>query len=164
MKTEPDNMLSRLDIEIAVAHYYNPRFNVIVPNISHGMGLHECDLLILTKAGYAIEIEIKISKADLIADKKKKHHHNNRKIKGLYFALPYYLFPDCEQYVPDDAGIIKVFAETQVVIIRKATVKNNYKFSAEEKFNLVRLGAMRIWTLKRIIRNNHKTKDILELK
>ena len=46
-------------------NFFNYRANLIVPNISWGLGLHECDLLVLTSSGYATEIEIKVSKADL---------------------------------------------------------------------------------------------------
>lgn len=156
---EPENITS-LDIELAVAHYFNPRVNIIVPNISWGMNLHECDLLVLTKAGYAYEIEIKISKSDLIADRNKKHQHKSKRIRKLYFALPYYLIEKCKDHIPVEAGIISVIGHGCMSIIREAEIKSDYKFNEVEKLNLVRLGAMRIWPLKRIIRDSHKIKSI----
>ena len=71
------------EMELHISRYFDLRQNIIVPNISWGMGLHECDLLILSRAGYATEIEIKISAADLRKDSKKKHEHLSNKIKYL---------------------------------------------------------------------------------
>lgn len=64
--------LNARDIEIAIAKMFNYRMNVIVPNVSWGLGLRcECDLLIVSQRRYATEIEIKVSKSDIKADKKK---------------------------------------------------------------------------------------------
>ncbi len=155
-------MLKALDIEIAVARYFNTRVNLIVPNISWGLFIHECDLLIITKNNYAYEVEIKVSKADLIKDQKKRHSHNNEKIKKLYFAIPDYLLK-YQQHIPEQAGILvikkvrynddynddtRLFCEQ----IREAKVKSEYRFTDDEKFNVARLGTMRIWNLKSKIR------------
>ena len=141
--------LKTLDIEIAVANYINPRVNLIVPNISWGMSLHECDLLVITKAGYAWEIEIKVTKADLINDIKKRHGHHSPKIKNLYFAIPDYLTPYIER-IPDRAGVLIVNKRHRCKEIRRPkSNKNAYKFSDKERYNVARLGSMRIWGLKR---------------
>lgn len=63
--------MTTLEMEIALMRELNIRKNIIVPNVSFGMyfkgygALHECDLLCLSKSGYATEIEIKIIKSDL---------------------------------------------------------------------------------------------------
>lgn len=57
--------MNTLEIETAIAMKLDIRKHIIVPNISWGAGLHECDLLVINKSGYATEIEIKISKSDL---------------------------------------------------------------------------------------------------
>ena len=72
------------EMECAVARYMDFRTNLVVPNVSWGFEVHECDLLIVTKTGYAYEVEIKRSKADLKKDIEKKHGHNSR---GVYFFL-----------------------------------------------------------------------------
>ncbi|MBT9167425.1 MAG: hypothetical protein DDT19_00763 [Syntrophomonadaceae bacterium] len=136
------------DIELAVADYFNVRVNLIVPNISWGMFLHECDLLIITKNNYAYEVEIKTSKSDLIADQKKRHNHSNKKIKKLYFAIPDDLLQYAE-YIPDYAGIVVIGIDKKAKMVRQAQDTGNYKFTAEEKYNVARLGAMRIWNLKK---------------
>jgi hypothetical protein len=150
------NRITTLEMELALATHLNYRENLIVPNISSGMGIHECDLLVISKAGYATEVEIKVSKSDLKKDAEKWHKHESDIIKELYFAIPKYL-TDCIEYIPARAGIFTVdrnpitiynFNPFAVVIIRPATIKGNYKFSDEEKFKVARLGTMRIWGLK----------------
>jgi hypothetical protein len=137
-----------IEIEVAVAEYFNPRTNLIVPNVSWGMFLHECDLLVLTPSGYAYEIEIKTSKQDLIKDLDKPHKHDSKKIKKLYFAIPSKLV-DCISYIPERAGVIIINEETRrCKKIREAKVWNNYKFSDSDRYMLARLGSMRIWNLK----------------
>jgi len=61
------------EVELAVANYFGIRQHLIVPNVMWGFtGLnYEADLVIVTKAGYAKEVEIKVSRADLIKDKEK---------------------------------------------------------------------------------------------
>jgi len=155
--------ITTIEMEIILSSYFNVRRNLIVPNVSWGMcidqkPLHECDLLICTKSNYLHEIEIKVSKSDLKADKKKFHHHFHPAIKSLYFAYPETL-KNVEEYVPERAGIITVGrTETGILftkILRKP--KNNMKSRAitdKEKFHLAHLGSMRIWTLKKRILQN----------
>lgn len=149
-------------MELAVVSYLNPRQNLIIPNVWWGISLHECDLLILTKNNYAYEVEIKISKSDLVADREKKHQHFNNKIKKLYFAIPEILL-GYKQYIPDTAGIIVVSENGFCEKIREARVKNSYRWTDEEKYNAARLGTMRIWGLKEKIRKllevNNKCRD-----
>jgi hypothetical protein len=96
------------DIETRVANYFDYRRNLIVPNASWGVGLHECDLLILSQRNYATEVEIKISRSDLRADLKKSHGHNSVKIKNLWFAVPFELVPDAAELAPLRAGILGI--------------------------------------------------------
>lgn len=143
------------EMEIALSHYFNPRRNLIVPNISWGMFTHECDLLVLTKAGYAYEIEIKISKADLLKDREKRHNHESKKISRLFFALPEPLIKWAE-YVPARAGIISVTPSVhtfrnQCRIVREAAKTNTYKFAERERYDVARLATLRIWGLKQTI-------------
>ncbi len=147
-----------VEIELAVATLFGIRQNVIVPNISWGLGLHECDLLILRKSGYAVEVEIKVSKADLKKDLTKTHKHKSNKIKELYYAVPVELVDYAKQILSSDIGVISCkIQETRSVVAsinRKATTKNNcIVFTEDERSNLMRLGCMRIWGLKRKLIN-----------
>lgn len=143
-----------VQVEIAVAEFFRPRVNTIVPNVSWGLGIHECDLLVVTKVGHAIEIEIKVSKSDLIADKYKRHHHNSKKIRQLYFAMPRALEPYIH-HVPERAGIIIIDEyphECKAKILRKAKLNTEArKLTSEEILQVARLGTMRIFGLKKRI-------------
>lgn len=147
------------DIEICVAEYFHPRVNLVVPNVSWGLSLsHECDLLVLTKAGYAYEVEIKVSAADLKADLKKSHGHYSPKIKKLFFAIPECLLK-YREFIPKDAGILVVWRTDElhgwrVRKERDAIGFGNYKFSDSQKFQFARLGALRIFPLKRALRDS----------
>jgi hypothetical protein len=142
-------------MECALANYFNYRTNLIVPNVCWGMNIHECDLLIVTAAGYCWEVEIKRTRPDLKQDRNKRHGHLDNRIKRLYFALPDYLEKDIE-LVPPRAGIVLV--QPQAIreynpcckLIRKPEdFKLAKKLSKAERYKVARLGALRIWNLKR---------------
>lgn len=144
------------EIECALAQYFNPRVNIIVPNVSWGMGLrHECDLLVMRKTGYCAEIEIKRSKADCRADLKKKHNHSSDMIRELWFALPASIYESCRELVPERAGILAVerteYGTGFHVVVRRGAKRNMKarRLTEAERMNLARLGCMRIWPLKR---------------
>lgn len=67
---------------------YYIRRNLVVPNCDWGFLNHEADLLVLTQAKHLIEIEIKRTWADFMADFKKKHTHYDRKLSYFYYAVP----------------------------------------------------------------------------
>jgi hypothetical protein len=144
------------ELEVEIAKYFNYFKNLIIPCVyfpSQSYG-HECDLLVITKAGYAIEIEIKISLCDLKADMQKIHNHNSKKLRYLYFAIPQNLEIHIE-YIPSKAGILVLYdtivgrrngRSTCIKEMRKPQTLSNYKLTSEEQYRLARLGALRIWT------------------
>ena len=136
------------EIEVRIAQHFDFVHNLVVPNVSWGLLMHECDLLVLTPKGYAYEIEIKVSKADLLKDKKKHHQHRDHRIKYLYFAIPIKLEKHSE-HIPMHAGILVVDKEGRVHEVRKPMANlPPYVFTPEEFFKLARLGTMRVWGLK----------------
>ena len=150
----PRPKISEQDIALRVAEYFSPRRNHIVPNVSWGMGFsNEIDVLIVSPAGIAREVEVKTSKSDLKADGKKGGYrgapHNSPRISYVYFALPDYL-RDSWEFVPDFAGILEIDARTmKCTEARPAKKRNDYRWSKDEIFKLLRLGTMRIWPLRR---------------
>jgi hypothetical protein len=148
-------------MEVAVSGYFSPRQNLIVPNVSWGMFRHEVDLCVLSPAGYASEIEIKVSRSDLIKDKEKRHGHDEPMIKYLYFAIPVHLEKDID-HIPERAGVLivewnepwKMYGSRKVEgwwsckKKRNAKIQYNRKWTDHERNSLLRLGAMRIWGLK----------------
>lgn len=158
--------LTAEDIEIAVVRHYDVRATLVVPNASWGAGVHECDLLILTTSGYLTEIEIKVTKADLVADLKKEHAHRSNKIKKLFYAFPASVIdrPGVKEVVPAHAGIISVDMERwsdgrpnywrahphTARVVREAEVNKMARpITDEERYQLARLAALRIWDLKK---------------
>lgn len=159
------NKITCLQMEIAIATWYGIRVNLIVPNVSWGLFNHECDLIVMTKSGYATEIEIKVDKYDLINDKKKKHEHKDNKISQLFFAIPEYL-KEYIDHVPERAGIMIVRPDHRIISCMveriRGSVDHKYKLDIHDQFQLARLGSMRVWGLKRKLekRINNENENI----
>ena len=146
--------ISTEEMECVLANHFGIRTNLIVPNVSWGLGIHECDLLICSKSGYCTEIEIKISKSDLIKDKDKSHGHNSNKIKYLYFAIPDHLVTDeIISHIPERAGILAVRDNGRRLVVKRIREPkrnvNAIKLTIEEQYDMARLGSLRIWGLKK---------------
>ena len=164
--------LRTIEMEVAIAKYFNPRQNIIVPNISWGFLSHEADLYIIRPSGYAVEVEIKISKSDFLADFKKKHNHNDKgnHISEFYYAIPIKLYDECVNLIPKDAGILvcekyydDIMDRTYINVRtkRKAIrIKNAKKLTEKEISQISRLGSMRIWNLKNRIIKLQEEKDL----
>jgi len=146
--------MKTIDVEIALMDYYKVNKKLIVPNVSWGMGigLHECDLLILTPTGYATEIEIKVSKGDLLKDKFKPHAHKHNHIKSFYFCVPEKLKEIALNDIPSRAGLLVISDKMKITEIRKPTHNTTaIKWDEHLMFKLAKLGTMRILTLKKNI-------------
>ena len=125
----------------------------------------------MTKSNYAYEIEIKVSLSDLKQDLKKYHKHKEKMINKLFFAIPTKLLKH-KDLIPEYAGIIEIIDRNPDLPlskdslackkIREAQVKSNYKFTDKERFNLARLGTMRILNLKKEERRLQRRIKILE--
>lgn len=154
--------IKTIEMELAIAKMFGFRQNIIVPNISWGFDwMHECDLFILRKSGVAIEVEIKTSKSDLLADFKKYHKHVDKKnrITEFYYAFPENMYDNCKDLIPETVGIILCFKygnsdNTHARIERKAKrIKSARKLTIEEQLKIGRLGCVRIWGLKQKLIN-----------
>jgi hypothetical protein len=136
------------EIELAVAKWFGVRRYVMVPNVSWGLLPYEADILALTKSGYLWEIEIKVSRSDLLRDGKKRHQHDSYKVRQLWFAIPEKL-ENCAEYIPQRAGIFVVGVAGNVIERRQPTANPAArKLSDVERFQFARLGALRVWSLK----------------
>jgi len=152
--------ITTIEMEIAVARHFGIRQHIIVPNISWGLsGMHEIDLFIIKKSGVAVEVEIKRSKSDFLADFKKDHKHIDRfnRISEFYYAFPIELLDKCIKLIPEHAGIIVCERQKNYVGVEilKAWVKREpkkikgaRKLTSEEQFKIARLGCLRIIPLK----------------
>ena len=164
-RTPKEKPITTIEMEVAISNKFGFRTNIIVPNVSWGLhGMHECDIFIIKSSGYCIEVEIKRSKSDLLADFKKGHHHIDKRIKEFYYCLPESLMKTCEEHIPKGAGIItcrRYGNGVHATIFRDPTPRRDaVKLTNAEQFKVAKLGTMRIWSLKnKIIKlQNEKTK------
>lgn len=148
-----------IDIEVRLANHFGYVKNIIVPNVSFGLFTHELDLAILWPSGWCDEVEIKISKSDLLKDQSKGHKHSDfqNKIRYLYFAVPDNLKDIAIQSIPEHAGLISLKEESNgrgafwitVEHVRNPEKQfNSRKLTDKERYKLARLGSIRVWPLK----------------
>ena len=88
-----DTERSLYEIEVALAkHFEYLKSNIVVFNIIGETCdipiQHECDCLVISKAGYLTEVEIKRSWTDFLNDFKKKHLKREPVIKYFYYCIP----------------------------------------------------------------------------
>jgi hypothetical protein len=166
-----------LDIEIAIMSEFNVRQNLIVPNISNQMCLvpFETDMLVLKPSGVAYGFEIKTSLSDLKADFKKPQHTKIYvndygvkmnfdkyfgKFRHFYFAVPEKLKKQALELLPEHIGLYVLdIQKTEEGKIKRfycakgSPVLSKYKWSEKEKYEVARLGTMRILGLKVALSN-----------
>jgi hypothetical protein len=131
---------------------------------------YECDVLAVTNDLRIIDVEVKISRADLKADAKKDkwwHRLGWRKIEGPerarlhppkvwkhYYALPQEIWkPELLDCLPSPASGVILMREqrnsaTPVVaeVVRRATpAKDAYRLTAEQVMDISRLANLRMW-------------------
>lgn len=72
---------------------------------------HECDMLVMSSAGYLTELEIKRSYADFVADFKKHRGQSSEFIKYFYYVIPASIYSRCYTYMAslDDIPVISGF-------------------------------------------------------
>jgi len=168
-----NNMLAAarcVDIELAIFGLYDVRQHIIVPNVSDQMCLvpFETDMLVLTQSGYATGFEIKVSKSDLLADLKKKQYtrfkdeengnvlqelYYAKKFKHFYYAVPKKLQETALSMIPEFVGlyVYENFEYPKMPTfkcVKEAKKLKTESWSEKNKNELMRLGCMRIYSLK----------------
>ena len=172
-KMEQNPMLAAvrcIDIELAIFRLYDIRQHIIVPNVSDQMCLvpFETDMLVLTQSGYATGFEIKVSKSDLLADLKKKQYsrfkekenscllqelYYAKKFKHFYYAVPKKLEETALLVIPEFVGlyVYENFEYPKLPTfkcVKEAKKLKTESWREKEKVELMRLGCMRIYSLK----------------
>ena len=139
------------EIEPKIARWFGIRTHLVVPNIGWGLGVSwELDLAVMTASDYLYEVEIKVRKHDLIRDQEKRKwlFYGGGKIRKLWFAMPEKLRPHID-FVPEIAGILIVSGEGKIEEIRKPVIDQRArKLTDKEKYQLARLGTLRVWQAK----------------
>ena len=153
------------ELESKLVKWFDPRRQLIVPNVSWGWGLtYEVDLVVVRPSGYAIEVELKISRADVRKDQEKRKwlpghdgHHGDR-FRESWFAVPEKLQDFALANIPAHCGLIVVPEDSYpcIRVVRKAKLNTKAKpLTEKEEIALLRLAAIRMWTLK-----HHRAKSI----
>lgn len=88
----------------------------ILPNVDCITG-YECDLLTITKAGFAHEYEIKLSLADFRADRKKVHKHASLSGRTKQIRHPYYKPPPAHSLYPETIHVLQDADESDPELI-----------------------------------------------
>lgn len=147
-------------------------YDIAVPNCytSHD---NEADLFFIRKSGLCDEVEVKISRTDLLSDKNKRVHYRQStpddwywKEKGLEFApytKPKYEALLCGEMpanyfwyaikqgigdvgdIPDFAGLIIVLDNGNISIARQPKRLHSQKLTSDEKYNIARKLGYRFW-------------------
>lgn len=92
---------------LALGQFFNWQINHMYEEVFIDGG--QADLIFVSRAQYATEVEIKTSVADWKADSKKKKWAGNREsVKYFYYAVPDYLESKIPAGLPRHAGIVIV--------------------------------------------------------
>lgn len=168
-KPNGDTNRSLLDIELALAKEFNWQQNLVVFNVNGLSGrlpiFHECDMLVMTKAGYLTEIEIKRSFDDFCNEFKKAHHHESHgpDIKEFWYCVPEGIFQKVIDKLSEKGWrptVILTYNED--LTLRYKSVPDFHAavrlysdhprpLSTEQQLELARLGAMRQVALRKKI-------------
>ncbi|MGN1155682.1 MAG: hypothetical protein ACI4TK_05860 [Agathobacter sp.] len=156
------SVLTRLtvhDIEYALCSYYDIRKHIIVPNVSWGFFReHEADLVVITKANYLTEIEIKRSWRDFLKDFRKDSFHADNRIKSFYYCVPECMVEPCKEYLYSDSalerrlgkiGLISFDEQGRICFERNGEKDIALKLTTTEVMEIARLGVLRFWDTRR---------------
>ena len=120
-----------------------------IPNVSWGFLSYEADLLVVSKARFATEIEVKISMPDWKKDFEKRKHKTglrDKRIKYQYYAAPMALaLRHTELELPEGWGVIGVSDGKGINILKEASAHDAQKITDKELLVLARLVCFRIW-------------------
>lgn len=127
-----------------------------IPNVSYGFFKdREVDLLVVSKANYLTEIEIKISLSDLKKDSEKFKFQKERSnlIKDFYYAMPEKLWDKIKDNppIPEYAGVIVVTNKSAKLIRKSQSYNKAKKITDLQLMKLYRLSSFRYWSICNIL-------------
>ena len=148
-------------IEVELLKHFDFTKNLIVNNVTTTSRLvnFETDLLVLSKAGYAHGVEIKVSKSDFKNDFKKSHiktldmERYFKNLKFFSYAFPSKLLDFAQKNVDERFGLYSISYQEnhgwyEVDVVRKPATLFNKKWSDIDRMHLAHLGCMRIFNSK----------------
>lgn len=115
---------------------YQDSSSIICPRYTR-VQWFECDVARITKAGYYLEYEIKVTAADFRADFKKSNHRGNKHEllaagstygpNRFWFVIPERLWGKVADLVPDHAGVRLCTGRWNFKTVKEAPLLHNQK-------------------------------------
>lgn len=149
---KPPKKWTAAEMEIAIVEIlgaFDFRKYFVLPRSRFGLNEvhHEADLLALSRSsGVLNEIEIKVSRADFLADLRKRHSHKSPVIKRLFYAVPEALKDFALERLPEGAGLVVVPDAGRSWIEKRPTAKKTEKPSETTIRQFFELLSMRYWS------------------
>ncbi len=139
---------------------WNPRADLMVPNVSWGLLPYEADFIIMTPNGYLTEIEIKRSFEDFKADFKKGHKHDDERIYHFYYCVPVSIKDKVIEFLDESYKYSGERSKPALLTYNEygGITKERYGYSdagrspkvrklfLEEQLKLAKLAAFRYWS------------------
>ena len=133
--------------------------NICIPNVLMftANGFYEADLIMISKADYVTEVEIKTTILDFQADFKKKQFHNSPEVRRFYYAFPERMYKTYEQEIYPmlnelGIGIITVVLSKNGpvprIVLEPSVIRSNQKLTPKRKYELMKIGCMKWFTRK----------------
>lgn len=167
-----DTKLTIQQIHLALRNsgLWNPRTDIMIPNLSWGLLPYEADFVVVSKSGYLTEVEIKRSWEDFKADFKKKHNHDAEQVYYFYYCVPVSIIGKVKEFLMEKYGEGYSLCAPAVLWydengkVREAIDDNlrcfgmhyassispnvkHRKLFLEEQLTVARLGQLRYWSL-----------------
>lgn len=149
---KPPKKWTASEMEIAIVEIFGAfdfRKYFVLPRSRFGLDQvhHEADLLALSRSsGVLNEIEIKVSRSDLLADMRKCHTHKSEVIRRLFYAVPESLKDFALEKIPAEAGLVVVPDYGRSWIERRAKANKFTKKPSEKTIRqFFELLSMRYW-------------------
>ena len=139
---------------------WNKRSDIMIPNLSWGLLPYEADFIVVSKAGYMTEVEIKRSWEDFKADFKKDHRHDDERIYYFAYCVPLSISDKVVDYLKEQRKderyfmlpAVLTYTEDMEISISELKHFDNYnaqkrrKLFLEEQLTIARLGQLRYWS------------------
>lgn len=140
--------------EAVVADVFPIPRNLCVSNVSWSLLPYEADLLAMTGSGYLVEVEIKVSLADLKRDAAKAKWNSRafgELVSRFYYAMPLPLWEkdSAKECVPEGSGVIVVAVRDTGIrasIAIEAARRPARPLTPRQQFDLARVGSYRAWS------------------
>ena len=151
--------LDQIHLALRNSYLWNKRSDIMVPNLSWGLLPYEADFIVINRAGYMTEIEIKRSWEDFKADFKKDHRHDDERVYKFAYCVPESICERAVSYIREQntdmpdymLPAVIYYSEdmeigfTELKYFDNFNAKKRRKLFLEEMFTIARLGQLRYW-------------------